>query len=73
MSSDNPTATKTSRPHLGPPRIFIEVMREIGDTGQFVRSVKEIELRVWRDAKHGAAILTNEMEACLKEVEQYGY
>jgi len=57
---------------LGPPRIFIEVIREFGETGQYVRSRKEIELRVWRDARHNSAIVENEINSCLREVESYG-
>lgn len=62
----------TDCPTLGPPRLFIEVIREIGDTGQFVRTRKEISERVWRDAKYGPSIVANEMNACLLECEQYG-
>ncbi len=57
------TNETTAKPVLGPPRLFIEVMREIGDTGQFIRSRKEIGERVWRDARHGPAIIETEIEA----------
>lgn len=69
MAHPDTTKPKT---RLGPPRLFIEVIREIDDgSGQYVRSRKEIGERVWRDAKHGSAIIENEINTCFRECEYY--
>lgn len=59
--------TKTKR-QLGPPRIFIEVIREIED-GSFVQSRKEIDLVQFQSAKISIADMA--INECLAKVAQY--
>jgi len=55
------------KPNLGEPRIFVEVVREIGDTGQHVRVRKEISLDLWRNARFPAGFAEAAVNECLQE------
>lgn len=49
------------------PRIFIEVLRPIGN-GQYARSRKEISLMEWEHTRHGGTLAEIAINAALAEL-----
>jgi hypothetical protein len=58
------------KPRLGPPRIFVEVRREVEGGDRAIWTRREIDVAVYRRAR--ISVSDAAIDECLAEAEQYG-